>query len=87
MTREQVAALLFRYAQLQKLELAADQSVPDFSDTASVCRGLKRPWTGQCARACSAEKTAASWIPWVPPPRAEVIAILMRFSQSTVEAE
>ena len=35
-TREQVAALLFRYAQLQKLELAADQSVPDFSDTASV---------------------------------------------------
>lgn len=55
-TREQVAALLFRYAQLQKLELAADQSVPDFSDTASVSGWAKEAWTGQCARACSAKK-------------------------------
>ena len=86
-TREQVAALLFRYAQLQKLELAADQSVPDFSDTASVSGWAKEAMDWAVRTGLLSGKNGGILDPLGTATRAEVVAILMRFSQSTVEAE
>ena len=86
-TREQVAALLFRYAQLQKLELAADQSVPDFSDTASVSGWAKEAMDWAVRTGLLSGKNGGILDPLGTATRAEVATILMRFIQSTAETE
>lgn len=86
-TREQVAALLFRYAQLQKLELAADQSVPDFSDAASVSGWSKEAMDWAVRTGLLSGKNGGILDPQGIATRAEVATILMRFSQSAAEAK
>ena len=86
-TREQVAALLFRYAQLQKLELAAEQSVPDFSDAASVSGWAKEAMDWAVRTGLLSGKNGGILDPQGTATRAEVATILMRFIQSTAETE
>ena len=61
--------------------------MPDFSDTASVSGWAKEAMDWAVRTGLLSGKNGGILDPLGTATRAEVVAILMRFSQSTVEAE
>ncbi len=78
-TREQFAALLFRYALLKNLDLSARTDLNAFSDGGAVSDWAQDAMSWACAKGILTGRPSGELDPKGTATRAEAAAILMRF--------
>ena len=83
-TREQMAAILYRYAQYKRYNTSASESLTGFSDAANVSTYAKTPLSWAVA-ADLVKGTAGQLLPKGSATRAQVAAILHRFVENIVK--
>ena len=83
-TREQMAAILYRYAQYKRYNTSASESLTGFSDAASVSTYAKTPLSWAVAEGL-VKGTAGRLLPKGSATRAQVAAILHRFVENIVK--
>lgn len=83
-TREQMAAILYRYAQYKRYNTSASASLTGFSDAASVSTYAKTPLSWAVAEGL-VKGTAGRLLPKGSATRAQVAAILHRFVENIVK--
>ena len=69
-TREQLAAILYRYAQYRGLDVSQTGSIGGFADNSPCPATPERPWPGPMARVSSAAWGTTPWPPGARPPGA-----------------
>ena len=83
-TREQMAAILYRYAQYKRYHISASASLTGFSDAASVSTYAKTPLSWAVAEGL-VKGTDGRLLPKGSATRAQVAAILHRFVENIVK--
>ena len=83
-TREQMSAILYRYAQYKRYNTSASASLTGFSDAASVSTYAKTPLSWAVAEGL-VKGTAGQLLPKGSATRAQVAAILHRFVENIVK--
>lgn len=79
-TREQLAVMLYRYAQLMKLDTAASKDLSAFTDAGTVSTWATEAIAWACGEGLITGRTATTLVPQGTATRAEVATILMRFA-------
>ena len=82
-TREQLAALLFRYAQLKNLDLSARTDLSAFSDGGAISNWAQDAMGWACAKGVLTGRPSGALDPQGTATRAEAATILMRFLSIT----
>ena len=80
-TREQLAAMLFRYAALKGYDVSASADISSYADAASVSGWALGAMRWAVGSGLINGRTAATLVPQGTATRAEVASILMRFMQ------
>lgn len=83
-TREQMAAVLFRYAQYKKYDTSASNSLTKYSDFTSISVYALNALKWANAEGLITGRTATTLVPKDTATRAEVAAILYRFVENVV---
>ena len=83
-TREQMAAVLFRYAQYKKYDTSASNSLSKYSDFSSISAWSLNAMKWANAEGLITGRTATTLAPKGTATRAEVAAILYRFVENVV---
>ena len=80
-TREQMASMLQRYARLQGVDVGARANLASFTDEAAVSAWARDAMSWAVAQGLIYGRTATTLVPAGTATRAEVAAILARFSK------
>lgn len=84
-TREQMAAILYRYAQYKGYDVTAAADLKDFTDASSVSTWAKDPMKWTNAEGLITGTTSTTLSPTGSATRAQVATILMRFCENIVK--
>ena len=84
-TREQLAAMLYRYAKMKGYDVSASASLSDYTDASSVSSWALEAMQWAVGAGLINGRTAATLAPQGNATRAEVASILMRFEQKIVK--
>lgn len=84
-TREQLAAMLYRYAKMKGYDVSASASLSGYTDASSVSGWAKEAMQWAVGAGLINGRTATTLAPQGNATRAEVAAILMRFAQKIVK--
>jgi hypothetical protein len=84
LTREQLATILYRYAEHKRLRTSGDEYVSSFADEGSVSEWAQEAMKWANARGLISGRTATTLAPRGTATRAEVAALLQRFIENIV---